>query len=1222
MLLVVLIAALGPMQAVEKAEPPHRASFQTIPGALPAQLDQADGAELSAMSQRALQAALESRNNHFQRHGLIEGDFSQLEPARYQSKFPSGEKFSDSGLAADLLDAGLTSIGGTNDEPTGEVTLPVDPSQSCPGFYVLRTHPGVNSQAGRVGAEILLGGTGLRTLQGGLNFGGRATSSIRGFAAFSIANANNEDQVVNIGLDAAASGRLVLERRSGGVTTILIDQAVSAGETDVSATVPPGFYVVGYQPDRSSPTNYSVAALTSYPDRPGGGFQGGVVFGGYHDPARASTGFGGFCIAQSFDVTVKVLSSSYGSSGARGLAFSVSSGAGDVYLDSRPSQAAEDIQRPALAEAMAADTSAASISWLPASAPQVSASQIEYRLHLGSASGFTPQSNTEVLSVTGETSVELTGLQAGSEHYVKVEAWAGGRSLGWSNELVLAMPAFDPIIRTDREIWVLDTSNVEDLEVSPGQISYRRLDSSLTPSSGDLVVSGLGDGFARSVTGVSTSAGRHVLQTDTEEAPLEALFEQAHLRSAFSLPDLDRSPAEAQGIVQTLERAPDGRTVRRAHWPASGLTMVEQGVGEREFEVMLHAVEGQASPSDVSRQSESDLESRTFSSTLRAEWPAWVSVFPDESRIFDINVDIVDSDYRLDGLQLVSITSPAGRSALPRSVRTVSQSNQARTLEVTVSPQRQHADDAGRPYVATFRAEATQVTNCGWILGCRTRDGEFEVEIYVGAQLGGVSVDWNVGAPSDPVRLGGALVIDLEPDIRMEIDRRTFGVDYALFAVGAKPVRFNLSGRLDAQVDGQYQGKIEDIVSKRFWKIVPVGHVPVLISGELTLDAELTLNASAQMDLSHNLDLAYEVSKGVEYIHGQGYRVFSPEIEKQERYDLTGQATGTAGLDMRLVPRLDVGIYELAFGRSKLEPYLEAQTTLQGNFQRSSDGVIGGQDYRFTELYTGVGMDIGLRFDAGIADLTIAGWPSRDSEDFWMTPLIPAFTLVDLPQVTLSIDESARLSGHPDARLVRAGIQDTSPLNPWVSDSADWQAQSGGAVTLRPDPSGSPNRVWVEPQGTPGNHTVRFSGHGRLGTYVRQYEDITLWAQLWDTGYTLDVRSSGTSNVPIQASPSTYAGTTNYQKTGIPSGTSIQLTAPASHDDGEFDGWSGCNSVSNRTCTVNINQDRTVTVAYATDVPAPELSMPLNDTGVGWCTTVTRNAPNLADFKTCPVEGF
>lgn len=232
--------------------------------------------------------------------------------------------------------AGSGSIGGTADEPTGQANLLVDPTQACPGFFVLRTHPGEGSQAGRVGSEILITGQGRRTLQGGLNFGGRATSSIRGFSAFSIANPANEDQVVELTLDAGAPGRLTLERRASGEVIDIIDQTVGAGETRVSATVPPGFYVVGFRPDRTSPVPYTVAALTRYPDRAGGGFQGGAVVGGYHEPTRESTGFASFCIAEDREVAISVESApTYGASGARRIEFSLSDRDGRVVLDSR-----------------------------------------------------------------------------------------------------------------------------------------------------------------------------------------------------------------------------------------------------------------------------------------------------------------------------------------------------------------------------------------------------------------------------------------------------------------------------------------------------------------------------------------------------------------------------------------------------------------------------------------------------------------------------------------------------------------------------------------------------------------------------------------------------------------------------------------------------------------------------------------------------------------------
>lgn len=231
---------------------------------------------------------------------------------------------------------------GSLDEPEASVFLPADDSGSCPGFYIVRSHSGPESQPGRFGVELSLRGSGRRTLQGGLNFGGRATATVSGFSAFSIANRNDESQSVSLLVNVSGPGQLALERRSGGqVIDRFIDMGILAGPTEVDAIVPPGFYVVSFRPQAEQSVSYSVSALTSYTDRPGGGFQGGVVFGGYHDPARASagsqsTGFASFCVAEPFDVDVRVLSRpTYGSSGARGMAFSVSSSAGGALIDTR-----------------------------------------------------------------------------------------------------------------------------------------------------------------------------------------------------------------------------------------------------------------------------------------------------------------------------------------------------------------------------------------------------------------------------------------------------------------------------------------------------------------------------------------------------------------------------------------------------------------------------------------------------------------------------------------------------------------------------------------------------------------------------------------------------------------------------------------------------------------------------------------------------------------------
>jgi hypothetical protein len=83
------------------------------------------------------------------------------------------------------------------------------------------------------------------------------------------------------------------------------------------------------------------------------------------------------------------------------------------------------------------------------------------------------------------------------------------------------------------------------------------------------------------------------------------------------------------------------------------------------------------------------------------------------------------------------------------------------------------------------------------------------------------------------------------------------------------------------------------------------------------------------------------------------------------------------------------------------------------------------------------------------------------------------------------------------------------------------------------------------------------------------------------TTYSLTVNSIGAASASIGASPSTYAGTTNYSKTDIVVGTSISLTAPAIVGGVNFNSWSGCDSVSGVICAVTVNVSRSVTASYS-----------------------------------------
>jgi hypothetical protein len=124
--------------------------------------------------------------------------------------------------------------------------------------------------------------------------------------------------------------------------------------------------------------------------------------------------------------------------------------------------------------------------------------------------------------------------------------------------------------------------------------------------------------------------------------------------------------------------------------------------------------------------------------------------------------------------------------------------------------------------------------------------------------------------------------------------------------------------------------------------------------------------------------------------------------------------------------------------------------------------------------------------------------------------------------------------------------------------------------------------------------------------------------------YTLTVNSSGATGVAIGAVPTTYAGTSNYSKTGITAGTSLTLSAPSTAGSATFSNWTGCDSVSGVNCSLTMSAAKTVTASYSSALAtqtitfgaAPSLSVG----GTGNLTaTASSGLPVTFSSKTSPL---
>jgi hypothetical protein len=269
----------------------------------------------------------------------ISGDGSTLAFCTLATNVAPG----DSNNAADMLTSGIQS-GLPRDEPgLVRFTLPTPnpPNANCPsGFFsaVVDDGPGAGLTPGAFGMEVLLDEPGTRVLAGGLNFGGLIDVSQVGFAAFNIANPANESQRLNLSLRGSPSSnssasypvRVRIARRTATTTDVVFEstQTISlATPFTTSIDLPPAFYEATVAPTSGTTGGapegqFFFELTTSFINRPGGGFQGGAVVGGYHatHPFGGVSGFAAFCLATPHTTSVRVLSApSYGPAGAGDL---------------------------------------------------------------------------------------------------------------------------------------------------------------------------------------------------------------------------------------------------------------------------------------------------------------------------------------------------------------------------------------------------------------------------------------------------------------------------------------------------------------------------------------------------------------------------------------------------------------------------------------------------------------------------------------------------------------------------------------------------------------------------------------------------------------------------------------------------------------------------------------------------------------------------------------
>jgi len=767
-------------------------------------------------------------------------------------------------------------------------------------------------------------------------------------------------------------------------------------------------------------------------------------------------------------------------------------------IDGIPAPAGQTPARVTLVQANSLATNSIQLDWLPTFDNDTPGSRIRYVLHASQQEGFVPDSSTARTEVTDNATGTINGLTAATTYYVKVQALDTWGNASWSNELRAVTAAADPQ-PTAAPRQVLDASNAPDQNPLPDRIDYRLGAGSAPPAAGDYLVSAEGEGFLRRATGVQRTGDQ--VSVTTEPAALNELFTNLDLSTEIKLIDLPESAGpQARSVGRGVLYQRAGNTVR-ATWPESGLTILETRPpsatprSTRPLPRAAGAVGCNGVTATLTSKWDDDDRDRVF----KATYPGYVCIEPGRTLTLEVKAEIAPElreRYRLDELWLRDVRHPSGwydESAVKWDLPNGQGDTQWRGW-VTWTPHRGNLDDALRPFTARFGAMARERDgHCTGIMGwCETKTVYFETDIVVSWGEYPTQREFRF-APKGQLDLSVHATVDFQPTIVTEARTNAGRLSDGRAALQG-PISLTTEVGIHASGEAELSGT-EPLLDKRFTKIFTAGTVPIVINGHLKLDLQYRGTAAGKVDLTQTLQLGFDLLAGLQYTNGRWETL--TQATPWQRYDLRGEAEAHGFVELRLVPQLEIALYDVVTGELVVEPYLYGEAAVEGHFMYGAENTSGGYsdvgdaDYRFTKLEFGGGIDARFRAALEVFDYTLAEYP-------WSGTLIAKTKFLGLPTLTpavgqCGIDDCAELGLQAAVANIPNPFGGES-LNPFVPESANWKvvykegAAPDGTEQIERDEE-EPTTAWLKAQ-DPATYTLRFSGNSKLGNFIRQYEDL------------------------------------------------------------------------------------------------------------------------------------
>lgn len=770
-----------------------------------------------------------------------------------------------------------------------------------------------------------------------------------------------------------------------------------------------------------------------------------------------------------------------------------------------------------------------SLNWLTAKDDTTTTAQMRYEIHASTNQDFEPNNSTKIHQTVGKVSASINDkLTGGKTYYIKLVAIDKDNNKAISKAVPIDVSKIDAVTivnsvtePTNANKKLVEISDKLPLKITPTTITLPK-GNTLPDNTGFVVSTNPEKPYLRKVVSSTKDPKTGETIVNTAPASLNEVVTEADISSAFKMSPLPNEVTQGlqTGLVQLNNDSP------MLNWESTGY-QYRAGNAIQKNNDDIHTNQSQPIQAGLATGNVIGGGSTT-TKELDIKYPSKISIIAGESQTFNVSaIRLQKTDAVLCGFKKVRIervTDKADTSTIDvsnvgnMSVKHRSNDGKAvldasQSFKLTVGKN----SPLGEKYNIVIGVDADQQSdNCSdsWNRWNYSTEIKIPIEILPEDVLPDEEEKELEEKESESLfKISGDITTTFDPIIEFSKDISWGRLQHAKIITKANAnikQELNIETR-DAQseIDTHY----EVIKPRQFYKVYNAGGVPIIITGEMTLNMHVKGSATGKIKATETINIGYNnLVYGFEYTKANGYRVVT-DYTPNHYLTVHGEGGASAELQISLVPSLKLSAYEVVSGRAVLEPYLKAGAGIEGHVDyvlgKAPDGYLGtgfDADYRLTEGYLSGGLNAYLAANLKVFDYQLAVWPNGAEIDdatkydtYHQIPLIKETKFLGIPEMNEpTIDWNTTRPTDNRAIMIAGNITDVpfpfgskKPLISWVQWTPPRYVNTQSTSTtgkIEREPSDW-SKVWFTPTEV-GTYTVRLGGYSSLGSWARQYADV------------------------------------------------------------------------------------------------------------------------------------